>query len=690
MKSRTFILLFVCLLSSGATAGEIKEGVLLADGKPFFPLGSWNFDYTTPQDIDRLGMNTSFRGGPSTAESVEQFRGFMSECNDLGIQVVPYLSYGGAGVDPWPPDSVRAISRLATEPNLLAWYVGDDIGMPHLPGIKQTVDILREETPSIPTVADYIAKETPQAKTVFTQYIDIRCQYAYPIPDESYTEYLEFFDQQRAFVGDPLWTWVQSFMWGKTGKLLKVGAEGPGPIPDPEQVRLLSFAAINRGVRGLLFFPHHELHRLPELAAEVALTCREIRLLEPQLAAGVPTYNLPSSDPNLNATAFRYGESTVISAALFKPHYHRWVDEGVVTDMTVDCPWSQETLPQAFLVATPEVVECTVSPAPEKGSIRVTIPRLELAGFILLSSQKDEIERLRRGVNEIPDRLRTLVSSGATAQARKVCGAVWPTGGDNLYGPSLVMDIMRSVEETNEAVDRRDSALAVVAWRKTLRQCRTLLDETMQFAERLRQVVPASQRKFLVSPYGLWNIPGLGSAADPNDPWHFVDKWMVSGPFPLEWKGEGSTETPAGFERVYSPEAHPELGVVFETVDGPGFWRLAECDLSGLLDLLSYFGTTENVVCYARCRVVAPRDMKARISLGSNDGARVWVNGEDAFSWCSVPSGGRSASPHQDEFEVELKEGSNELLVKIENLGMNWQLYLSFDDPNRELRFEVP
>ena len=455
------VCLVVGIAASELFAAVIVDGVLTVKKKAFYPLGSWNSGYTTPEDLDRLGMNISFRAGPSTAEAVATFREFMRRCDKLGIQVVPYLSYGGAGITPWPPESVRAISKLATEPNLLAWYVGDDIGMPHLPGIQQTVGILREETPSVPTVADYIAQKTPEAKTTFTQYIDIRCQYGYPIPNEPFTDYLEFFDEQREFVGDPLWTWVQTFMWGSTGRLLNVGGEGPGPVPDPEQVRLLSFSAINRGVRGLLFFPHHELHRQPELAAEVALMCREIRLLEGHLAAAETVMNLETSVPEVNATAFRHGGSTVISAALFKPFYHRWVDEAVVENVTIECPWPGNSLPQALLVATPDVVKCPVQASSTSGKIEVTIPSMELGGFILISNDQRELKRLQIGVKAIPAKLIRLVAQAAAVQTRKVAGVVWQLDADTLYVPSVLLNAFRAGERCADAVEGGDAVAAV-------------------------------------------------------------------------------------------------------------------------------------------------------------------------------------------------------------------------------------
>ncbi|MFH1740080.1 MAG: hypothetical protein ABIH23_13815 [bacterium] len=687
MVFRNCMALALLILIPAAFGGEIVDGVLMVDGEPFYPLGSWNFEYTSPQDIARVGMNTSFRGGPSTPEAVESFREYMREAADLGIQMVPYLSYGGAMVTPWPPESVRNISKLATEPNLLAWYVGDDIGPRHLPGIEQTVTILREETPNVPAAADYIEEERPDAQKTFTQYIDIRCQYTYPIPDDSYPYYLAFFDKQREFVGDPLWTWVQTFMWGHTGAALNVGSEGPGPVPDPEQVRLLAFSAINRGVRGLLFFAHPIIHRQPELAAEIALVCREVRLVEKHLAAGEPAYNLPTSHPDVNATAFDYKGSTVISAALFAPNYHHWVDEGMTGPFSIDCLWDDKTPPRAFLVATPDVIECEVSVLGDK-KVRVTVPKMELTGFILLSDDRREIAALRKGVDEIPEQLRTLVVQAAAVQSRKMADILWRQGFDNLYAGTDAINAMRATERCADAIDARDYTGAFRAWRDALRVCRIQIDRLMKFAESHRDQMTPTEQRFLLSPHSLHNIRGLGRAPALDDPWHFIRQWQVVGPFALDWNGSREEKPAPGFLRVYGPETNHAANAVFDTVDGPAGWHKAATGIDGMLDFVPEFDISEDVVCYARSAVIAPRDMEVEFSLGSNDGARAWVNGVDVFQFSGAPHG-RSAVLHQDKFTVKLKKGPNDVLVKVENLGKSWQLYLSVHDPDRELEFRA-
>ncbi len=673
-------------LAAPVLAGRLDSGTLMVDGKPFYPLGSWNSAYTTPEDIARLGMNTSFRMGPGTPEAVRELRPFIHRCAELGVQVVPYISWGREGQTQHSQDATVAASRLADEPNLLAWYIGDDVGRQHLDGIRRTTEILRERTPGLATVADYIAEQTPEAKTTFTQFVDVRCQYTYLLPTDSLSTYRRFFDQQREFVGDPLWTWIQTFMRGSVANTLGLGVhDSPGPVPDPEQVRLLAFTAIGRGVRGLLFFPHFELHVQPELAAEVALICREVRLVESHLAAGAPTFDLAVSDPDVDATAFRYGGSTVVSAMIARGHYHRWVDEAIVRNVTIDVLWAEPSLPRAVLLATPDFVECAVAEGAD-GTARVTLPSLELAGLVLVSNDETEIARLREGMGAVAAQLAPLAVPGAAAQVRTALGAAWQAGFAHLdRHHEQFMPAMRALERCGDALADDRDADAVREWRTALRGARAVVDSMMRFADARRESIPADRRMYLMSPHGIRSLRNLASAPAPDEPWHYVREWMVTGPFALYDGPIRREDVPDGMLRAYPPESDLSLGARFATLDGPAGWMYTRGDMSALLDLVRLFATTRNVLAYARCTVIAPKETDVEMSLGSNDGAKVWVNGDEVFFW----SGGRRAFPHEDRIPVHLNAGRNALMVKVENLGMNWGLYLAFDDPDRRLQFDT-
>jgi hypothetical protein len=87
------------------------------------------------------------------------------------------------------------------------------------------------------------------------------------------------------------------------------------------------------------------------------------------------------------------------------------------------------------------------------------------------------------------------------------------------------------------------------------------------------------------------------------------------------------------------------------------------------------------VLAYARCRIVAPRDTVVNFSIGSNDGIKVWVNGDLAYQ-LPVPRG-RKAAQHQNSFSAPLRAGENRILVKVTNLGSGWQVYAAVEDSMR-------
>jgi hypothetical protein len=67
-------------------------------------------------------------------------------------------------------------------------------------------------------------------------------------------------------------------------------------------------------------------------------------------------------------------------------------------------------------------------------------------------------------------------------------------------------------------------------------------------------------------------------------------------------------------------------------------------------------------------------DRAATLSVGSDDGVRVWVNGEKVHD----VKGGRQARPGQDVVKVRLKKGWNEIRAKVDNIVGTWELYLEF------------
>ncbi len=679
-------LLAACAVRAGAAA-RLEGGVLFVDGKPFFPLGSWGGRAVAPEEIARLGMNATFLMAPSSEGALDDARAYMRECRRHGVQVMQYV--------PWGSDSatVQTAARLAGEPNLLAWNIGDDVPLRGMEPLSEVARRLREAALGTPTLADCIPSlgRLDGVKRTFGEFVDITMNYDYPIPDAEYPlggnafrRHQAFFDEQRRMFGEPRWTWTQTYMWHWTGQDLNVSPEAAGPYPEPEQVRLLLFSEINTGLRGLFCFSHREIALQPNLAAEIAVTFREISIFNDFLAAGEIRRRLATSDTTLDAAAFSYRGSTLVSLALLRERYQYWIGEGITRDVSVEVPWAGARLPEALLVATPGVVDCRVVRASPE-TVRITIPSLELAGFVLVSSDSRELGRVRSRVAAIPREVRTLLVPGAMAQVQKVNQVVWQAGACDMQNTTISRAPIEAVERCNRALDERRYADAVTEWKTAHRLCRAALDSVMRYAGARVNQLTADERRHLLTPYGLHNIPALAFASPPGDRWRFVREWEVVGPFPLDRDWNDLDAVPEGFDRLYPPETSAERHGVFDCVGGPSEWRYARADLSGRLDFLQYFDTTENVLAYARCRIIVPRDTTVTFSVGSNDGIKAWANGELAFE---LPvSRGRKAVRHQNQFPVPLRAGENRILVKLTNLGSNWQLYCAVEDSAREFRF---
>ncbi len=165
-------------------------------------------------------------------------------------------------------------------------------------------------------------------------------------------------------------------------------------------------------------------------------------------------------------------------------------------------------------------------------------------------------------------------------------------------------------------------------------------------------------------------------AADfPVLPCPFVKNYLIVGPF-------DNTED-KGFDRVYSPEKQTALDAVFtDAIGGQAVYKPAQSAANGFLDFLPQFDRQENVVAYALVRVLAADDVEIPILLGSDDAAAVWVNGEEIYREHIH----RGAQPAQNLMLASFKKGENRLLVKVDQGGGDWGLFLQLVDKDRKLK----
>ena len=93
-------------------------------------------------------------------------------------------------------------------------------------------------------------------------------------------------------------------------------------------------------------------------------------------------------------------------------------------------------------------------------------------------------------------------------------------------------------------------------------------------------------------------------------------------------------------------------------------WRTVKSSSTGYIDLAAFHGDAgKNSISLMTRTIESPVDQEATILLGTDDGCRLFVNGELLLSHDRA----EAAKPERDSVKVKLKKGSNAILLKVSN-----------------------
>jgi HEAT repeat protein len=147
----------------------------------------------------------------------------------------------------------------------------------------------------------------------------------------------------------------------------------------------------------------------------------------------------------------------------------------------------------------------------------------------------------------------------------------------------------------------------------------------------------------------------------------YIVVWQVSGPYTKDVETKKLLDTPFAPEEK-GQEAQWKAMPAGTTPDRP--W-LIELDKVGYL-------AGDNRIAYLRTQISSPKEQKVRIELGSDDGVKVWFNGQLVHT----NNVERAVELGQDKIDVTLKEGVNSVLVKLWQGGGQWALCLRVRAPD--------
>ncbi|MFH1743688.1 MAG: DUF4838 domain-containing protein, partial [bacterium] len=145
----------------------------------------------------------------------------------------------------------------------------------------------------------------------------------------------------------------------------------------------------------------------------------------------------------------------------------------------------------------------------------------------------------------------------------------------------------------------------------------------------------------------------------------FVTNWWIIGPFPndsgISMENEIGREKTVSFDTILKGFDEKEVG--WKKVTGSA----AYLDFTKQIFPHDIIGSA-----YAFTYLVSDQARDFTISVGSNDGAEIWLNGEQVY----VDQAAHKAIPDQAIVPVHLRAGRNTLLVKVKQLGAGWGLYV--------------
>ena len=197
---------------------------------------------------------------------------------------------------------------------------------------------------------------------------------------------------------------------------------------------------------------------------------------------------------------------------------------------------------------------------------------------------------------------------------------------------------------------------------------KTLGDDAVQAALRLAaKIGPVAHKRTEAALKQLKALPLTGDAPTRVDealkalagaglsPDGYILAWMLSGPYTQEGKG-----------------GNDMLGTPFppEKPAGKAEWQPCAVPANKpLVELNVILGGNERAA-YLKTEIGSPKAQDAVLELGSDDGVKVWLNGQVVHENNTT----RACAPGQDKVKIRLKQGANPLLVKVAQGGGEWSV----------------
>jgi hypothetical protein len=246
--------------------------------EPFFPLGLYvaQDDTSQLQEIADSPFDTLMNYSINNVTDIETYLDELEE-RDLKLifSLKDYVGHGQEDID----TITEKVDTFKTYPAIMSWYMNDELGLEYLPELEDRYQKVRELDENHPVWSvnwrKYVLIE--EAHTTDILGVD-----PYPVPNNRITMVSDWADwAKEAGRGHrPLWLVPQIFGWSD------YDVEGGRP-PTPEEMRAMTYLAINHGAKGLIHYSYFDIRndvdppydfdtRWPQIK-EIASEIRDLR-----------------------------------------------------------------------------------------------------------------------------------------------------------------------------------------------------------------------------------------------------------------------------------------------------------------------------------------------------------------------------------------------------------------------------
>ncbi len=258
----------------------IEGQTILVNGKPFVPRKLHHANGSAM--LKRQGFNAVDCWGGDSLDGVEEMLDEAHAANLYGFGILFHGFFYKGRAEGFDLEAIReGVARLKDHPALLLWELYDepDAGVP-VDHLLKAYLLLRELDPNHPVLLNFCF---PDKFREYAVAADIVSMDTYPIPSLPVTTISDYMDALGASVDHqkPLQVVLQTYGSVK------------GRMPTPEELRCMTYLAINHGARSTAFYSYAEGKDYPYCLNADPLLWSYVRKINAELLAIMPAMAAP-------------------------------------------------------------------------------------------------------------------------------------------------------------------------------------------------------------------------------------------------------------------------------------------------------------------------------------------------------------------------------------------------------------